>query len=134
MNYFFRFRNILLLNHSILFVLLNILIAFFSAKKSYIDANPQIIQSFTNALQKGMDYVNSHSPEEIAAVIQPQFAETDLSQITAIVKRYHEQDTWKTDTIFSEEAFELLQNILDEAGVLEKRVDYDVLVTTEFSQ
>ena len=40
----------------------------FSAKKSYMDANPQIIQSFTNALQKGMDYVNSHSPEEIAAV------------------------------------------------------------------
>lgn len=49
----------------------------FSAKESYLEAHPEIIQSFTNALQKGMDYVNSHTPEEIAKVIQPQFAETE---------------------------------------------------------
>ena len=50
------------------------------------------------------------------------------------MERYHSQDTWKTDTIFTEEAFELLQNILEEAGVLEQRVDYDALVTTQFSK
>lgn len=43
----------------------------FCAKKSYIDKNPELIQSFTNALQKGMDYVQKHSPEEIAKVIAP---------------------------------------------------------------
>ena len=85
-------------------------------------------------IQKGLDYVNSHTSEEIAQIIQPQFSETDFDTLKTIVERYHNQDTWKTDTIFTEEAFELLQNILDEAGVLEKRVDYDVLVTTEFSQ
>ena len=50
----------------------------FSAKKSYIEAHPDTIQSFTNALQKGMDYVQNHSPEEIAKVIAPQFDGTDL--------------------------------------------------------
>ncbi len=50
----------------------------FSAKQSYIDENPDVIQGFTNALQKGMDYVQAHTPEEIAAVIEPQFKETDL--------------------------------------------------------
>ena len=88
----------------------------------------------TSGIQKGLDYVNSHTSEEIAQIIQPQFSETDFDTLKTIVERYHNQDTWKTDTIFTEEAFELLQNILDEAGVLEKRVDYDVLVTTEFSQ
>ena len=29
----------------------------YSAKKSYLDKHPEIIQSFTNALQKGMDFV-----------------------------------------------------------------------------
>ena len=81
-----------------------------------------------------MDYVNGHSPEEIAKIIQPQFAETDLATITTIVTRYAEQDTWADDLIFHEDAFTLLQNILDEAGELKSRVPYEDLVTTEFAE
>ena len=106
----------------------------FSAKKSYLEENPQVIQSFTNALQKGMDYVASHTPEEIATVIRPQFAETDEAVLAAIVKRYYDQDTWKKDLIFREEAFTLLQDILEEGGELSGRVPYEELVTTEFAQ
>ncbi len=106
----------------------------FSAKGSYIEENPEIIQSFTNALQKGMDYVEKHTPEEIAKVIAPQFEETELDTITKIVKRYYDQDTWKQDLIFEKESFDLLQDILDEAGELEKRVPYEELVNTEFAK
>ena len=66
----------------------------FSAKKSYMEEHPDTIQGFTDALQKGMDYVAAHTPEEIAAIIAPQFEETDLETITTIVSRYYEQDTW----------------------------------------
>lgn len=106
----------------------------FSAKKSFIEANPTLIQSFTNALQKGMLYVQSHTPEEIAKVIAPQFAETDLETITTIVTRYYEQDSWKADLIFSEDAFDLLQNILAEAGELPQKVPYEDLVNTSFAK
>lgn len=106
----------------------------FSAKKSYIEKNPEIIQSFTNALQKGMDYVQTHSAEEIAKVIQPQFEETDLDTITTIVERYAVQDTWKDNLIFEEDSFTLLQNILEEAGELENRVPYGDLVDTTFAK
>lgn len=106
----------------------------FSAKQSYLDENPDVIQGFTNALQKGMDFVQAHTPEEIAAVIEPQFKETDLDTITTIVSRYYEQDTWKDNLIFQEESFDLLQNILDEAGELTKRAPYADLVTTEFAE
>lgn len=106
----------------------------FSAKKSYIEKNPEIIQSFTNALQKGMDYVASHTPEEIAKIIQPQFEETDLDTLTTIITRYYEQDTWKNNLVFEEDSFMLLQNILEQAGELPERVPYADLVTTEFAQ
>ena len=105
----------------------------YSAKTSFLNENPQIIQSFTNALQKGMDYVQSHSPEEIAQVISPQFPETDMDTLTTIVNRYYEQDTWKENLVFEKDSFELLQDILESAGELEKRVDYEQLVTTEFA-
>lgn len=105
----------------------------FSAKKSFIDENPEIIQGFTNALQKGMDYVQTHSPEEIAEVIEPQFPETDLETITTIVTRYYDQDTWKSNLIFEESSFDLLQDILGSAGELAMRAPYEDLVTTEFA-
>ena len=106
----------------------------YSARQSYLKAHPEVIQKFTNAIQKGLDYVNSHSAEEIAKTIQPQFKETPLENITAIVERYKSQDTWKEDTIFEQESFELLQNILEEAGELPKRVPYEDLVTTEYAK
>ena len=105
----------------------------YSAKKSYMEAHPEIIQKFTNAIQKGMDYVNSHTAEEIAETIRPQFEETPLENITIIVGRYKDQDSWKDDTVFEKESFDLLQNILEEAGELPARVPYEDLVTTEYS-
>ena len=106
----------------------------YSAKSSYINENPEIIQKFTNALQKGMDYVNTHSPEEIASVIAPQFAETDIHTLETIVRRYHEQETWKSDLIFEEASFDLLQDILESAGELKNRVPYEDLVTKEYAK
>ena len=106
----------------------------FSAKKSYIEENKEILQGFTDALQKGMDYVQTHTPEEIAKVIKPQFEESTLETITTIVTRYYEQETWKDNLVFEKESFELLQDILDDAGELTKRTPYEDLVTTEFAK
>lgn len=106
----------------------------YSAKASYMKENPEIIQKFTDALQKGMDYVQSHTPEEIAEVIAPQFKETDLETITVIVKRYYDQDTWKENLIFEKDSFELLQDILEDAGELTDRTAYENLVQTEYAQ
>jgi len=81
-----------------------------------------------------MDFVQTHTPSEIAEVIAPQFAETDIDTITTIITRYHEQDTWKSDLIFSEASFDLLQDILDSAGELSKRAPYENLVNTTFAK
>ena len=106
----------------------------YSAKASFLEDHPKTIQKFTNALQKGMDYVNTHSPEEIATVIAPQVPETDLATVTAIVTRYYQQDTWKDNLIFNKESFQLLQDILQDAGELSRRTEYTDLVTTSFAQ
>lgn len=105
----------------------------FSAKQSYLDKNKKTVQSFTNALQKGMDYVSSHKPEQIAETIQPQFKDTDPDTLTTIISRYYKQDTWKVDLVFSEESFDLLLSILEDAGELEERPSYNTLVNTDFA-
>lgn len=106
----------------------------YCARGSYLKENEKTVQGFVNALKKGMEYVNTHTPEEIAKTIQPQFKETDLDVITRIVRRYAEQDTWKADLNFEKESFELLQDILTDAGELKERVPYEKLVTVKYTE
>ncbi|HOA81546.1 MAG TPA: ABC transporter substrate-binding protein [Defluviitaleaceae bacterium] len=106
----------------------------FMASKEYIENNPEIIQKFTNAFYKAQVWVKEHSPEEIAEVIHPQFKETDKELLVKIIKRYKDQDTWCETPIMEEESLTLLQDILESAGELEKRVPYDEIVTREFAE
>ncbi len=106
----------------------------FSAKAEYIKENPDIIQKFTNALQKGLDYTRTHSPEEIAKVIAPQFKETDSETLTAIVTRYHEQDTWKENLIMEEDSYQLLLEVLSDSGELTNSPPYTELVDPSYAQ
>lgn len=106
----------------------------YSAKKSYLKDHQKEILAFTKALQKGMDFVQEHTPEEIAKVIEPQFPETDEKALVAVVKRYYEQNTWKDNLIFEKDSFELLQDILEDAGVLTERTPYEELVDTSLAE
>ena len=54
------------------------------------------------------------------------------STIAKIVDRYGKQDTWKRDLVFEQDAYDLLLNILDEAGQLSERPAYEKIVTTEY--
>lgn len=106
----------------------------YNAKKSYIEENPEIIQGFTNAIQKGLDYALNHSNEEIAKKILPYFPDTSLNDLTEIVKRYKEADSWYKTTYIAEEDFEHIQTIVEKAGELTERVPYNKLVNTSFSK
>ncbi len=106
----------------------------YSATKEFIEKNPDIIQKFTNALYKGMVWVQEHSSEEIADAVMPQFPDTDKEVLIKLIERYRDQDSWKPDLIITEEGFNHLMDIMELAGELDKRADYDKIVTTEFAK
>lgn len=106
----------------------------YSALKSYIEKHPDIIQKFTNAIYKGQLWVDQHTPEEIAKEVQPFFPDADLELLTTVIKRYKDQDTWCKNPIVIPETLDRLQDIMQEAGELDKRAPYDKIVTTEFAE
>lgn len=105
----------------------------FSAKKSYIESHPDIIQKFTNAIYKGQIWIHSHTPEEVAKAIKPSFPDADEKVLAKVVKRYRDQDTWAKSPRFTKEAFNRLQDIVQEAGQLAKKAPYEKLVTNIFA-
>ncbi len=104
------------------------------AKKSTIEKNKDLIQRFTNAIYKGQKWVETHTPKEIAEAIKDSFPDTDLAILENVAKRYQEIDAWNKDPIMNEASLNLLQKVMEDAGVLEKRAPYDKLVTTEFAE
>jgi len=106
--------------------------AYFS-KKSSIEKNPQLIDKFTKAIYKGQQWVDSHSPKEIAQAIKPYFPDQSEEILISAIQRYKEQNTWKKDPLLLEKDFYLLQQIIKDAGELNKIAPYDKVVTTQFA-
>ena len=103
-------------------------------KKSYIENNKDIIQKFTNAIYKGQQYVESHSSQEIAEAIQSFFPDTDLNLLVEAVDSYKGIDAWNTTPYMTEESFELLQQIIQDAGELDKKASYTDVVNNNFAE
>lgn len=106
----------------------------YSATKEYIEKNKDVIQKFTNAIYKGMVWVQEHSSEEIANAVMPQFPDTDKEVLITLIERYRDQDSWKPDLIITEDGLNHMMNIMESAGELDKRADYEKIVTTEFAK
>ena len=100
----------------------------FSARKSYIKNNKQTIEKFRKALQRGLDYVEKESNEQIAKDILKQFPDTSQNDLTKVIKRYKSINAWPKTTEFKEESWNHLQDIMIEAGQLETKVPYNELI------
>ena len=106
----------------------------YSATKDYIEKNEDTIQKFTNAIYRGMLWVQSHSVEEIAEAVKPQFPDTDDEVLIALITRYKEQDTWKPDLLLTEDGLNHMMDIMEMAEELEERADYNKIVTDKFAK
>lgn len=100
----------------------------YSAKSSFIEKNNEMIRRFTNAIQKGLDFVNNSSDEDVAKSILKFFPDTSLNDLTNVISRYRSIDAWPKTTDFSEESFSHLQDIMEASGELNNRVNYKDII------
>lgn len=100
----------------------------YNARTSYIENNKEIIEKFDKAIKKGLDFVNNNKSEDIANVIMNQFPDTSYNDIKNAIDSYKKNNTWPKTTNFSENDFNHLQDIVIEAGFLDKKVSYKDLI------
>lgn len=100
----------------------------YNARISYIEKNKDVIKKFTEAIQKGLDYVHEKDSSEIAKVILQFFPDTSLNDLITVLDRYKQNDTWPKETTFTEESFNHLQDIMISANELKEKVNYNDLI------
>ena len=106
----------------------------FFAKQSYLSEQESKISRFTAALTRGMEWVASHSPQEVAELICPQFPGTSEEELTNVVQRYKDIDAWNGSLCMQPEAFDRLQAVMQEAGELKEHVDFDKIVDNTWAE
>ncbi len=106
----------------------------YNARKNYISENKDTIQKFTNAINKGLDFVWNNDEETVAKAIVNQFPDLTINELSTMIKRYKDNDAWMKNTYFTEESFDHLQDIMIEAKELKEKVPYKDLVDTSFSK
>ena len=100
----------------------------YSAQKSYIKENKDVIEKFEKVIQKSLDYVHKTNSKQIAKDIRNQFPDTSLKDLAEVIDRYKKINAWPKNTDFKKESWNHLQDIMISAKQLEKKVPYKTLI------
>lgn len=104
------------------------------AKKSYLEKNRELVTRFTRAVYRGQQWVAEHSAAEVAKAIAPAFPDTEEELLATVVQRYKDIDAWNDEPVMTEGSFELLQEVMTQAGELAKRAVYEDVVDNSFAE
>ncbi|HDR7912194.1 TPA: ABC transporter substrate-binding protein [Bacillus wiedmannii] len=106
----------------------------FMAKESFLKKNKDAAEKFTRALYKAQQWVDTHSPEEIADVVSPLFKDTSKDITVKVIERYKKQHSYATNPLLDAEEWKQLQTIMKDAGELQKEVPHEALVNTKIAE
>lgn len=106
----------------------------YNALKSYIKKNPNTIQSFTNAINKGLDYVWKTDNKTLAKELVEYFPDMTINDLEKMIKRYKDNDAWNKNTYLDKKDFDHMQDIVINAKIIKKKAPYKKLVDTSFSK
>jgi len=105
----------------------------FNTKKSYLNNNKKVIEKFNKAIKKGLEFVHTKSSKEIAKSIKSEFPDISIEDLTTVVDRYKEADSWWDTTSINEEAYNNLLDLMEYNNALDERIDFDKIVDNSFN-
>lgn len=106
----------------------------FYARKSYIKNNEDTIKAFNDSINKALKFTYDNDASTIAKAILPQFPDTSLNDLSTIINRYKNADSWQTTTYVTEKSFKNLEEILLDNNLIKNTVPYKDLVVNYYNE
>lgn len=106
----------------------------FAAKESYINENPEKIEGLLRAVTKATKFVMENDAATVAEYLVPYFDGTSEESLANSVQAYKDIDAWVANMAMEEAAFTRLQDVIENSGELERRVDFGELILTDVAQ
>ena len=106
----------------------------FMAKDSWLKKHETQAEGFLRAIMRAIRYVNETPAQEAAAYLTNQFPSTSQDALAASLERYKAIDAWQTDMAMTEDGFNRLQDIIENAGELTRRASLNELVNNDYAK
>ena len=111
----------------------NVAYTAYSSLSSYINKNEDTIQKFTNAIYKAQKWIYEHTDEEVSDAILKYFPESSKNDLAVAISNYRAIEAWSKTPTLSKESLNKLIDIIELAGELTSRPEYEKIVTTKYS-
>ena len=105
----------------------------FIAKDSWLKKNDDTAEGFLRAVTKAVKYINETPSTTVAPYLTKYFEGVSEQSIAASVDRYRKIDAWRTELTMTEDSFNRLQDIIENAGELSRRAQMNELVDNSFA-
>ncbi|MGN1040362.1 MAG: ABC transporter substrate-binding protein [Candidatus Fimimonas sp.] len=105
----------------------------YTATTSFLKNHGDKAEKFLRAVWKGTQYALAHSAEDCAKLVARYFEGTSLDLLTSAIGNYQKFDVWTASPVTDKVAFERIQDIMQNAGELAMRVDYDAIVDNTYA-
>ena len=105
----------------------------FTSTSNFLNKNPEKIEKFMRALQKGYDYLMIATDTQLVNALKPSFTTTSDELIVSAVRNYIRIGAYADDFVLSQSSWNMLQTIMTHAGELEGTVAYNDAVNTDFA-
>lgn len=112
----------------------NMVVTAYAALPDYIEANPEVIQHFTNAIYKAQLWLLYHSAEEAAEAVAPSFPGTNREVLIRSIERYRKLKIWNEDPQVLRDSFERFCAAAKEAGEIASPASYETTVQKCFAE
>ena len=100
----------------------------YSVSTKFIEKHPDKVEKFLRAVWRGTEYALSHTAEECANLVAKYFEGTTMDLLVSAITNYQNFDVWMTTPVTNKDAFNRMQDIMENAGELSQRVSYETIV------
>jgi NitT/TauT family transport system substrate-binding protein len=111
-----------------------VLFADIMANDDYIRSHPVQVQAFVNGMQRGMNWCNTHSPAELAAVLKtfPAFDPYALKDLTAMEQRL--KPTLPKSVAITREEYTNAMTVVRTIGQLKTDIPFEQAIKASFGE
>ncbi|MCT2346989.1 ABC transporter substrate-binding protein [Niallia taxi] len=102
-----------------------------SVKKSTIENEPEVVESFVKAMLKGLKAVDEN-PDLAMEALKKEFPTTSDDSLKASLDRAYADQLWSKDGFISEEALAKPMDVVEKTGVYKEGYKYEELIDMQF--
>lgn len=105
----------------------------YQVKKSTLEQDKETVEKFMRAIYRAQKFLNQSDAADVAEALQPSFSDSSVETLTKVVERYREFGAFAQTPVMTQEAYDRLLDIMEQAGELDARAPYEKVINNEIA-